>query len=320
MAGSEARQLVEAYRKNFSIAPDFPLTEEMCRYHWDLERKLTGELLASTPQTRWATFERCYTALYKELHWLYSGQPARLTPGELEAKHGYWRYWVGPPPRKVYEVGSGRGELIACLAHLGYDCRATEVTRERGQRWVDDLPNLTWGTTDGVHLAGFEPEDAYDTVISDQVVEHLHPDDLLEHLRGALRILKPGGRYVFRTPHVHDGPSDVSRFFGSETPQGMHLREYTYRELASAMREAGFTRVRTWTPRPRLVYRPAKALLGERVVDSLYLRYLMLLESMIRRLPTQAARRRAAHLGPHPWRFEPSIVMMGECPVIAPTK
>lgn len=314
MGSSESLKLVEEYRKNFSIAADFPLTEEMCRYHWDLERKLTRELLATTPATRWETFERCYTTLYKELHWLYGGQPVRLTPEELAAKHGYWRYWIGPPPQKVYEVGSGRGELIACLAHLGYECRATEVTRERGERWVDDLPNLTWGTTDGVHLANFEPQNAYDAVISDQVVEHLHPDDLVEHLRGALRILKPGGRYVFRTPHVHDGPSDVSRFFGSDTPQGMHLREYTYRELARKMKLAGFVNVRTWAPRARLLFRPAKMLAGERSVDALYLRYLSMLELVIGLLPRQAARRRAAHAGPRPLRFEPSIVMFGDKP------
>jgi SAM-dependent methyltransferase len=304
--------LVEAYRKNFSIAPDFPLTEAMCRYHWELERTLTRQILSSHPEARWETFERCYTTLYEELHWLYSGQPPRLTPQELEAKHGYWRYWIGPPPRKVYEVGSGRGELIACLSHLGYECRATEITRERGQCWVDDRPNLTWGTTDGVHLDQFEPADTYDAVISDQVVEHLHPEDLIEHFRGALRILKSGGRYVFRTPHVHDGPSDVSRFFGSDTPQGMHLREYTYRELAAKMKHAGFRNIRAWTPRPQYLYRPAKAMLGERGVDALYLRYLFLLESAIRLLPTQPMRRRAAHFGPRPWCFEPSIVMLGD--------
>lgn len=304
--------MVDAYRKNFGIAADFPLTEEMCRYHWDLERALTRQLLDSAPEDRWATFERCYTTLYRELPWLYSGQPQKLAAQELEAKHGYWRYWIGPSPRKVYEVGSGRGELIACLAHFGYECRATEITRERGERWVNEMPNLTWGTTDGVHLARFEPANTYNVVISDQVIEHLHPDDLAEHFRGALKILKPGGRYVFRTPHVHDGPSDVSRFFGCDKPQGMHLREYTYRELAATMRRAGFRSVRTWTPRPRRTYRLATVLLGERGVDALYLRYLFLLESVIGLLPTQSARRRAAHFGPTPFRFEPSIVMFGD--------
>ncbi|HEY2585348.1 MAG TPA: class I SAM-dependent methyltransferase [Tepidisphaeraceae bacterium] len=312
MTSPDDQRLVEDYLKNFAIAADFPLTAQMCKYHWELERRLKRELLASNPEARWETFERCYTTLYMELHWLYSGQPPRLTPEQLEAKHGYWRYWIGPPPRSVYEVGSGRGELIACLAHLGYECRATEVTRERGQRWVDEMPNLTWGTTDGVHLAQFEPANTYDAVISDQVVEHLHPDDMVEHLRGALQILKPGGRYVFRTPHVHDGPSDISRFFGSNTPQGMHLREYTYRELAARMKEAGFRNVRTRTPRPRVAYRAAKVALGEHGVDSLYLRYLCMLESAIRLLPTQAARRRAAHFGPMPLRFEPSIVLFGD--------
>jgi SAM-dependent methyltransferase len=314
MSAPQGQQLVEAYRRNFSIAAEFPLTEEMCRYHWTLERDLTRQLLESTPQSRWETFDRCYTTLYKELHWLYSGQPAKLTPAQLEQKHGYWRHWLGPPPQKVYEIGSGRGELITCLANLGYECRASEVTRERGQKWVEDIPNLTWGTSDGIHLAQFEPVNTYDSVISDQVVEHLHPDDVVEHLRGVLQILKPGGKYVFRTPHVHDGPSDVSRFFGCDTPQGMHLREYTYRELAAKLKQAGFVQIRSWSPRPRFLYPLASRLLGAGGVDRAYLRYLFVLESLIGLLPTQAARRRAAHWGPRPWRFEPSLLLFGQKP------
>lgn len=41
----------------------------------------------------------------------------------------------------------------------------------------------------------------------DQVVEHLHPDDLASHFKGVAAILKTKGRYIFATPHSSVGPA-----------------------------------------------------------------------------------------------------------------
>lgn len=222
--------LVARYRRNYGL-PTAPLTEEQIRRHLALERRLTAELLASTPATRWETFERCYGELYRELAWLHDADPTRPLGG--------WPRLIGPPPRRIYEVGAGQGGLARALVGHGYQVDATEVTRERGGRRAEQ-PGLSWSVTDGVHLERFAPNAPYDAVISDQVVEHLHPHDLESHLRGALEILVPGGRYVLRTPHAYLGPADISRVFGFDRPIGMHLREYTYTELATAARRAGF--------------------------------------------------------------------------------
>ena len=64
---------------------------------------------------------------------------------------------------------------------------------------------MTWGETDGVHLDMFKLPESYDAVISNQVIEHLHRDDLAIHFRAAWRVLRPGGRYVFATPHCTQG-------------------------------------------------------------------------------------------------------------------
>lgn len=82
-------------------------------------------------------------------------------------------------------------------------------------------------------------------VYSNQLMEHLHPDDALEQLREVYRILKPGGRYLCRTPNRVSGPHDVSMFF-SDVAEGMHLKEYSYRELNRIMKDAGFDRTGIW--------------------------------------------------------------------------
>lgn len=142
-------------------------------------------------------FERCYTRLYSGIKWLKlpSDSNNRLPSFEL---YKNWLYLIGSPSKKIYEIGSGQGELISFLARCGFNCKATEITRERGQKCVSGHPNLSWGVSDGVHLERFESQNSYDAVISNQVIEHLHPDGLLDHFKGVLSILSAGGGYVAR--------------------------------------------------------------------------------------------------------------------------
>jgi SAM-dependent methyltransferase len=154
---------------------------------------------------------------------------------------------------------------------------------------------LTWGQTDGVHLDRFEPPGSFDAVISNQLVEHLHPDDLTTHLRSVRALLRPGGRFAFATPHAYTGPHDISRVFNLDRPEGMHLREYTYAELASALAEAGFSHNASPLRLPAKVRRHV----GDRraaVVSEAYLRYLMLLERPVSQLSGPQRRNAARRL------------------------
>lgn len=238
-------ELIRRYKDNYAIAEEEVVTEEMILAHWELEKALTRELMASTPETRRQTFETCYTRLYAHCEWLnrLTGTRDRLKPNATPVvKYALWAREAGPAPKRIYEVGSGRAELITFLASLGHDCTATEITRERGEKFTAATPNLRWELTDGVHLDRYAGSTEFDVVVSDQVIEHLHPDDLAEHFAAAARILRPGGLYLLGTPHRHFGPCDVSRVFGTPRPLGMHLREYTFGEVFGAMRAVGFER------------------------------------------------------------------------------
>jgi hypothetical protein len=120
-------------------------------------------------------------------------------------------------------------------------------------------------------------------VISNQLIEHLHPDDIDTHMRAARVLLKPGGRYTFATPHRLTGPHDVSKVFGLDAPAGMHLREYTNLELARSLRRAGFRRIRSIMYSPRLSPRP--------IPSRVHLACMLALEAAADRLPSRAAAR-----------------------------
>jgi cyclopropane fatty-acyl-phospholipid synthase-like methyltransferase len=289
MKEPRGKELIERYKSNYGISVDAPITEKMILQHWEMEKALTKQLLNSTPQSRGEIFEKCYTDLYESLPWLNAlvQQTEKVTRTEDFEE---WKALIGQPPRRIYEIGSGKGEMIHYLAQHGYQCVGTEVTHERGHKHAADHLNLTWEITDGVHLDKFTSRKSYDVVLSDQVIEHLHPDDISIHFQSVLKILKDGGKYIFRTPHAHQGPSDLSKVFGCDKPMGMHLKEYTFAEMNEALRLSGFDKIGSVLRVPNRV----QNLFGRIFIPQMsykYLKYLIKIESAIAILPLQSMRR-----------------------------
>ena len=189
---------MEKYKKNYNIPLDALITPGMVRHHWELERSLTRLLLASVPEDRWMTWERCYSQLYRECPWLISLAEPPHTNATIA--YGHFSDLIGPGAQTIYEVGSGEAGLIRFLAGRGHSCIATEVTQERGEQRSASSSNFQWHSSDGVNLDRFEPANHYDVVISTQVIEHLHPDDLTQHFKGVLNILATGWKVHLQYP------------------------------------------------------------------------------------------------------------------------
>lgn len=128
-------------------------------------------------------------------------------------------------------------------------------------------------------------DDSVDICFSDQLIEHLHPDDTRFHFETVKRILRPGGKYVFRTPHAMSGPFDVSMFFSDEA-QCFHLKEWTYTEMRSLLDEVGFSPFHTyWQARRTKVRLPYP--------------YFATCEWVLRRMPGRSRRTAARFLIPN---------------------
>jgi len=301
--------LIHRYKSNYKIPHEAEITEEMILRHWELERSLTTELLGSTPDNSWEVFERCYSRLYSELDWLNELVDKDMASAPSE-EYRDWVRIIGPSPKSIYEIGSGKGGLVKYLASLGHQCKATEITRERGQKHIEGESCLSWGISDGVHLDKFESSGSYDVLVSNQVVEHLHPDDLGGHFIGALSILKRGGRYLFSTPHRSAGPSDVSRVFKCNTPRGMHLHEYTYSEIRDSLVNTGFRSIKAVWSTPSPITNKIGIYIAPRS-SSKYLSYQCFIERLISLLPRQSYKRRACLLS-NLILFNPSIFIIAQ--------
>jgi SAM-dependent methyltransferase len=303
-AAVTGEDLVARYRANYSLPQSLPLTERMALEHWKLERALTRRLLAATPEERPDAFRAAYARLYGTLPWLNlaGGAPE---PWE-DALAADLLSLLGAPPRRVLELGSGRGGLARRLSAAGHQVRASDVAAERRPERIED--GLEWTVLDAVRPDEAEPPESFDVVLSNQMIEHLHPDDLPLHFQAVRRLLRAGGRYIFTTPYADLGPADVSRIFGADRPLGMHLREYRVGELRRIVLAAGFARV---TAGFRLPLRAARLLgAGERMRGSaLYRLHLEAIERGLRAFPAGALRRRLARAA--------RLALFREAPLIA---
>lgn len=266
--------------------------EEAVR-HAQLEGELTDAVLATTPDNRATAFENAYSRLYAELPWMNSSEAAN-NPLDLRA----WKMLIGRG-KTILEIGSGRGQLIRYLGAKGNVCHATEITRERGEKFVESEAGVQWLVSDGVNLSRFAQENFYDVVISDQVFEHLHPEDHVTHLAEARKLLKDGGRYILRAPHRATGPHDISAVFGFDRAVFLHLCEPDYGLMERLTRAAGFRTTRAVVAKQRL---------GIAVASRLVMLYQIWLDRIERRADLSAeARRRVRHwtkpllVGQHVW-------------------
>lgn len=239
------------------------------REHYEIERELAGRLrAASSRQAR----RRLYGEVYRERSERIPHHPLVQQAADAKARA------VSVAPQlallrpflrctsEFCELGAGDGAVARAVAPLVSSALAFDVTDALALEG-DEGTGFEFRVFDGFDLE--LPDRSLDVVYSNDVVEHLHADDMLDQARAVWRALRSGGVYVCVTPNRLSGPHDISRHFG-EAPEGFHLREYTATELARALRTAGFSRIRFMltvsgrrlTPQlPVGLLRPAEALL-----------------------------------------------------------
>jgi SAM-dependent methyltransferase len=195
------------------------------------------------------------------------------------------------PDITFLEIGPGDCSLSKEVARSARQVYAVDVS-ETISLLADRPENLEIVISDGVSIP--VPPQSVDLAYSNQLMEHLHPEDAFAQLRNVACALAPGGRYVCITPNRLNGPHDVSSHFDQEA-RGFHLREYTVTELVRLFREAGFSRARAYAQaRGRVAPIPGPLAAG--------------IERGLQALPFRTRRRVADSL---PWRWALGIQVVG---------
>lgn len=227
------------------LRPDFEGTrrsrrdtrsKEQILAHYLLERRLAKRLLQAPRGDRPAVYGEVYSELFRSL----PDHPQN----KKRAGNDCGPQWHPLEPLlsgkdSFLEIGCGDGALSFLAARTTKNVFAADVTSELIDLAVKPS-NVRFLKTDGIHFD--IPEGTIDVAYSNQLIEHLHPDDAVAQLQEVHRVLKTGGIYRITTPSRLTGPHDISVYFDWEA-SGFHLREYDGRLLASMLKSAGFAKV-----------------------------------------------------------------------------
>ncbi len=217
-------------------------TLEQLRQHYEVERELADRLRHATKAQRRTLYSEVYDELFKRVP-LHPQHTNKADAARLAADVAEKMEILAPflNANSVFlEVGPGDCEFAKTVAEkvarvLAIDV-SDEITRKR------ELPaNLQLVISDGSSIPVLP--DSVNVAYSNQLMEHLHPDDALDQLRGLHAALKPGGVYLCITPSRLTGPHDISGEFDREAT-GFHLKEYTVGDLAALFRQVGFNKLR----------------------------------------------------------------------------
>lgn len=215
---------------------------ERLRFHYEIEKELATKLRTASKEDR----RLLYSSVYNEMFQRVPDHP--MLTAVATAKDAIDRatprlQLLAPFLSKevtFLEVGPGDCAVSLAVAEQVKQVYAVDVSEEIAK--VATPPsNFRLIISDGSSIP--VPQGTVDLSFSDQLMEHLHPEDALDQLQNIYKSLSSNGIYICITPNKLFGPTDVSSFFDA-VATCFHLKEYTVSELNSMFKAAGFRKTR----------------------------------------------------------------------------
>ena len=134
-------------------------------------------------------------------------------------------YYAAMPYVKgdLLEVGCGEGRGIELLSPISTSYVALDKITDVIEKLSASYRNVTFRQAVVPPFEGIE-DNAFDVVVSFQVIEHIKEDD--QFLQEIHRVLKPGGKALISTPNIKK----------TLTRNPWHIREYTADQLTKLAR------------------------------------------------------------------------------------
>ena len=216
---------------NAAITPEI-------RLQYEVEKELAAKLRSAGREERLNLYPWAYAELFRRLP---AHPTLKMTADDIRRDVAWQMSFLKRFLVKdavMLEIGPGNCALsFEAAGHVGKVIGIDIV--EKMTTLVPRPGNFELIVCDGISFS--LPDASIDLAYSNQVIEHLHPDDALEQTRRVCRALVPGGAYVCVAPNRLTGPHDVSAHF-DPVAACLHLKEYTATELRHVFRTAGFSR------------------------------------------------------------------------------
>jgi SAM-dependent methyltransferase len=206
--------------------------------HYELETTLADRLRHSTQEERKCLYSESYDELFRCIphhsQLTKSVDHRSLAHKQVRVIRKFLR-----PEMHFAEIGAGDAWVAKLLARRCAESFALDIT-DKAFDPTGAPSNFSFVLIDGINLP--LADQSIDICYSNQLMEHLHPDDALAQLAEIWRVLKPNGIYFCITPNKLAGPHDISRYFDDE-PRGFHLKEYSNGELVRLFTRAGLSKI-----------------------------------------------------------------------------
>jgi len=231
--------------------------DDLRALQWEQEKAFARQI-QDAPKGSPARLEATRRA-YETVTRIYMAQHERpghqLTLGVHPRHERFVRELLGRQAKRglspsFFEIGFGSGVLLKGVSDAGFPVAGIEVSATLHAQACELLGPEHAGQ---LQLGGFlrekgTPADRpYSLIYWNDVFEHIPPDEIRDYLRQIHAMLVPGGQLVTITPSWHLRPWDVTRAFCPPRTEsvGLHLKEYTLREVSRLLWECGFHRVAT---------------------------------------------------------------------------
>ena len=175
------------------IGSDIVRSAENIRQHYIIERELADRLRHASREERRAGL---YAAVYNELFRRVADHPqiARKSNPAAQAVHASRELqlvarFIGPGTNYL-EIGAGDCSLAFAVAGKVIHVYAIDVSDEISKQ-IETPANFELIISDGISIP--VPAGSIDFAYSNQLMEHLHPDDAKSQLENVFTALRPGG-------------------------------------------------------------------------------------------------------------------------------
>jgi 2-polyprenyl-3-methyl-5-hydroxy-6-metoxy-1,4-benzoquinol methylase len=157
--------------------------------------------------------------------------------------------------KSVLDIGCGEGHFL------------TSISRKLPHKKLAGIdvstPHLQQNYLDVEFRIGdiirFDPQEQFDVVFSNHVIEHIAPADMQAHLISVKKSMKSDGLFIINAPNRLFGPWDITCIVDNShtnkiSAQGTHINEPTYSEIIPVLEKNGFGNFKTTCPIPKIKY------------------------------------------------------------------
>ncbi len=142
-------------------------------------------------------------------------------------------------PGKVLEIGCSRGVVLSLMKEEGIEAYGIDLSETAIEYCVSK--GLDAHHSDVLSHLHQVPDMSLGGIFCAHVIEHLSPNDVIELINQAFRVLKPGGKLLLITPNAKDLRT-AERFWLDIT----HVRLYPNKLLRVLLQREGFHNIRTF--------------------------------------------------------------------------